>query len=370
VVGLPWGRGFGQLCRTVPALILIGLLMPTVAFGSFRGANGVIAYAAEHSIWAVNLGTGDESRLTSGPDDSWPAFSPSGRMLAFQRRAAGRVMIYLAGADGAAARPLVEGSEPAFSPSGLRVVFVRAAGLFITGTAPGSTVRQITDHPGDRDPQWSSTGTIVFERTDSWPEVITCIPASASYEEARRLAERGEHECMANVGHERIEARQTELDLITPPSRRVRQVLAVKGEPNYPARDIWPEWSPTGKTVVVSTCGWLAPDEAGQESEEPRLRYVESCADSNVVWAPAGHPLENSSALPRSQFFSCPAQPEEGSELSWQPRVRGTVQVPTMPCATTRLRSVVVPFTETAPSEEPPPRARRTKSRSHHHHRR
>lgn len=367
MVGLPWGRGFGQLCRTLPTLILVGLLTPAGASGSFRGGNGVIAYAAEQSIWAVNPGTGDESRLTSGHDDTWPAFSPSGRMLAFQRRVAGRVMVYLADADGSTARPLVEGSEPAFSPSGLRVVFVRATGLFIAGTGPDSRVRQITDHPGDRDPQWSSTGTIVFERTDSWSEVITCIPAGASYQEARRLAEGGDHVCKADVAHERIEARQTELDLITPPSRNVRRILAVKGEPLYPAPDMWPEWSPRGKTVVVSTCRWLPPDEAGREPEEPTLRYAGSCADSNVLWAPTGHTFEDPSYLPHSLFFSCPAAPEAGSELSWQPLVRGTVQVPTMPCAVTSPRPFDL-LVEGAPSEEPPPRAHRTKSHSHHHH--
>src|ERR1700682_634681 len=108
-------------------------LVPATAIGSFPGSNGVIAFSAEHSIWAMDPTTRDELQLTSGFDDSAPSFSPSGNMLAFQRRTGATITIYLARADGSEPRALASGSQPAFSSDGRQIVFVRAAGLFLTG---------------------------------------------------------------------------------------------------------------------------------------------------------------------------------------------------------------------------------------------
>ena len=307
----------------LPMAAIVGALTPAAALGSFPGGNGVIAYTAERSIWAVDPNTGNGLRLTSGSDDSAPSFSASGTMLTFQRWAGGTATVYLARADGSDAKPLVSGREPAFSPNGQQIVFVRAGGLFVTGLEQGSPVRQITDHPGDRAPRWSSTGSIVFERTDVW-----------------------------HVRRRGIVERQTrsELDVIIPPRSHVRRVLTFGGSTN-----MWPDWSPDGKTLTVSIlfgCDLAVngpPPMTHLLVTSAELTFHFSCYPS--VWAPQGRGLAEAGfgALRGSPLTSCPAGPDYESEVSWQPLVAGTLLVRTVPCGGTPRP---VPTTGTSPGKE------------------
>jgi hypothetical protein len=315
----------------------------------------VITYTAEGSIWAVDPATGDQLRLTSG---SAPACSPSGDMLAFQRGAGGNVTVYLANADGSDATPLVAGSQPAFSPSGRQIVFARAGRLFVTGTTPGSPVQQITNHPGDREPQWSSKGVIAFERTDTWHELITCLPPGLGRQEAQPLLRRGARPCRNPYASHESTARQSELDVVTLPSLRVRQLLTVNL-----GTDLWPDWSPDGRTLAVTLCKVLAPDEREVESQAPRLRFVESCWPN--VWAPDSDTLAPSPIGANSDFQSCPGAPDYGSEYSWQPLLAGTSRVTTAPCPVTALQRATPKAAESEGAF--PPSAHRTHSRRRHH---
>jgi hypothetical protein len=297
-------------------------LGPVVALGSFPGGNGVIAYSAEHSIWAVDPSTGNQLRLTSGPDDSAPSFSPSGNMLAFQRRATGTTTVYLAQADGSEPRALVSGSQPAFSSDGKQLVFVRAAGLFLRGLTANSPMRQITRHPGDRAPRWSSTGSIVFERTD-----ISHVKR-----------------------HGRITRQvSTELDIIVPPSPHVRTILRY-GENT----EMWPEWSPDGSTLAVALCNRNTSNTKPPLMTSPSFFFHRTCAPD--AWAPHGRRLAEpgGGVLEGRPETSCPPFIEGGDhedvtyfglsgdelysderspdEISWQPLVAGSSPVPTAKC--------------------------------------
>src|SRR5271166_1751713 len=204
-------RSLLKLRRLLLIAVSAALLAPAAALASFPGQDGVIAYSVAHTaqegIWAVDPNTGYQTQITSGPDEA-PSFSPSGNMLAFQRREAGTTTIYIAQTSGADATPLRKGSEPAFSPDGQQIVFVRAGGLFLSGVAARSPVKQITDHPGDRRPRWSTTGEIVFQRT----KIVRGRGAGGAH-------------------------REQELDIITPPSMRATQLLS------YDAQvEMWPEW--------------------------------------------------------------------------------------------------------------------------------
>ena len=304
-------------------LLLLGALAglgPVAALASFPGGDGVVAYSAANThqpgIWAVDLATGDQLRLTSGADEA-PTFSPSGNMLAFQRRERRAVKIYIARADGANATPLVSGSDPAFSPDGKQIVFVRPTGLFVTGLAPGSRVQQLTYQHGDRSPQWSATGEIVFQRT-----------------KARHA-----------VGYFESNVEQ-ELAIITPPSLRVREVLSYIGD-----EELWPDWSPDGKTLAVDFCTNAQPVPTGLPATVPAVVFHGGCLPA--VWAPQGGTTVEPGLAWGKKETSCPLYDPEGAsefvyrvlpngkdvsvpasppEISWQPLVNGTLQLSTIPC--------------------------------------
>jgi hypothetical protein len=320
---LPGRRHLSGLRRIIGIAAALLAVVPVAAPASFPGRDGVIAYAVGHSaqqgIWALDPNTGDQGQLTSGPDEA-PSFSASGNMLAFQRRLASGTTIFIARADGANAKPLVTGSEPDFSPDGRQIVFVRSGGLFLTGVLPGSHVRQLTKRRGDRTPRWSSAGAIVFQRT-----TVSRI--------------RG-----------RPPSTQQELDVIPARGRVAEQVMTSELPTN-----MWPDWSPDGRTLAVDLCSavYLTPPRI------PSLVFHTGCLPA--VWAPAGgKPILSGGyetappALSWGGFgSSCPRYIPEGSDgayfrtepgrnpeveaksppqFSWQPLISGALRVPTTPC--------------------------------------
>jgi dipeptidyl aminopeptidase/acylaminoacyl peptidase len=316
-----------RIVRALFTLVGVALLMPAVALGSFGGGNGVLAYAApvfgdeaegyaflESAIWAVDPATGAQLRLTSGHDDGSPSFSPSGNMLAFTREQDGIATVYVAQSDGAQARALAAGSEPAFSPDGQQVVFVGAGGLYAIGIAPGSPITRITAHPGDREPRWGSTGSIAFERTDEW-----------------RTRSRG-----PGARVERHVA--NELDVVTPPSVKVRRVMIYSKN-----TDMWPDWAPDGGTLTVALCLGDPGEQLSLPGAPRRLEghppllpavvFHSSCAPA--VWAPDGQGSAepDTGALAGSPGTSCPKWIPEGEPISWQPLVPGTQTLATATCA-------------------------------------
>jgi hypothetical protein len=277
----------------VAAISLAATFAPATAFGSFPGGNGVIAYTSGSGIWAVSPTTGYQLQLTTGPDFA-PSFSPSGNMLAFERLGKDTSTVYLAQADGADARPLLAGGEPAFSPTGRQLVLVRRDGLFVTGLTSGSPVEQITRQPGDRSPRWSSTGAIVFERTDVLRK------------------HRGKTEI------------QNELDTITPPSPKVHQILVYNERAN-----MYPEWSPNGRTLTVALCNGAAEETTFKGS--PALAVHPSCLQRFP--APRGRDVAEGGvgALAGSAVRPCPRFASV-EQIAWQPVLAGTMPIPTVKC--------------------------------------
>ena len=147
-------------------VVLASLSLPTAAQATFSGKPGKIALshynvnapAADGDIWLVN------NRSIINPHNSTffvaetdPAFSPDGRSIVFVRRTDGDADIWIVGARGDNARPLVQSPyddvQPSFFPSGRSIVFTQfdAAGdwevrsVRLNGTNPAKLIDNAAD---------------------------------------------------------------------------------------------------------------------------------------------------------------------------------------------------------------------------------
>jgi Tol biopolymer transport system component len=131
-----------------------------LAHSAFPGHNGRIAFISldgGYEIFTMRPGGTHVRQLTHNHDgDYLPAFSPSGRKIAFVRELGRRVTsreILTMRADGTHQRRLTHNSDldtfPAFSPNGRKVVFTRQVGdqdeTFLMN-ADGTNKRRITDN--------------------------------------------------------------------------------------------------------------------------------------------------------------------------------------------------------------------------------
>jgi TolB protein len=117
------------------AISLLAAILPVAsADAAFPGRNGAIAFARSSSarspsdIW-IQAPSGQQRRLTASPDveETSPAFSPDGRLIAYVRREGEDADIWLMKSDGREKRAVVDGAEddlqPSFFPGGKSLVF-------------------------------------------------------------------------------------------------------------------------------------------------------------------------------------------------------------------------------------------------------
>jgi dipeptidyl aminopeptidase/acylaminoacyl peptidase len=84
------------------------------------------------TLWRVDVQTGAARRLTAGPQDSNPAFSPDGKTVAFISERGEKPQVYLIAVDGGEARPLTTmklgvGGGPVWSPDGKQIAFTASS---------------------------------------------------------------------------------------------------------------------------------------------------------------------------------------------------------------------------------------------------
>jgi TolB protein len=155
------GRSFAKLALPLVALLVVAALLAHAAGAAYPGKDGPIVY----SFLQINEGEDSGGLLSHGPrlrqkpraltesaGDSGPAYSPSGRLIAFEgQREPGATQgshIYLMRSDGSGVRVLTKGNfddaDPTFSPDGKKIVFerspvnhLRASHLFEVSVAGG-----------------------------------------------------------------------------------------------------------------------------------------------------------------------------------------------------------------------------------------
>jgi Tol biopolymer transport system component len=119
------------------ALVLFSSLMallPASAGAAWPGRNGTIAFARSSSafspsdIW-IQTRSGKQQQLTNSPgiEETAPAFSSDGRLIAYVRRSGGDADIWLMRSDGTEKRVVVDSGEddlqPSFFPGGQSLAF-------------------------------------------------------------------------------------------------------------------------------------------------------------------------------------------------------------------------------------------------------
>jgi Tol biopolymer transport system component len=137
-----------------------------IVFVSVRGDN--------FEIDTMNPDGSDRIRLTSGPHDLSPAWSPDGTQIVFARTDASiqRSEIFIMNSDGSNQTRLTSGEtdgSPAWSPDGTQIVFVRLIsesglrrGQIFAINADGRNPRRLTDSgESDYSPVWSPDGAMI-----------------------------------------------------------------------------------------------------------------------------------------------------------------------------------------------------------------
>ncbi|HEY85915.1 MAG TPA: hypothetical protein G4N96_12485 [Chloroflexi bacterium] len=123
------------------------------------------------------LGTADNQQFhieIPGEQGSW---APDSNQIVYRSGRDGKQGIWISNRDDSGARPITsDGSDsfPAWSPNGRKIAFHREVGgnvdIYVMNT-DGSSVQRLTDAPGpDTLPAWTPDGRIIFRsaRSDSW----------------------------------------------------------------------------------------------------------------------------------------------------------------------------------------------------------
>ena len=143
-----------------------------------------IAFTHDDDDWSrlvsMNADGSDRVRLTDGPADRSPTFSPDGARIAFIRQTGlseDETALYVASAGGRELRKLVDGADwPDWAPDGRSIVFSEQ-GRFYGGPikvvpAGGGEARYLTGPdpaPADFQPRWAPDGGRVYFMRDQIP---------------------------------------------------------------------------------------------------------------------------------------------------------------------------------------------------------
>jgi TolB protein len=152
---------------------------PAASAATFPGTNGPIAFVLDDSsgvegsgdIWIMSPDGSSAMQLTDDPaNDTDPAVSPDGSMIAFESDRSGTYQIYIMGNDGSGVTRLTTdgGSAPTWSPDGTKILFGGPGGDLWLMDADGTDPVQLTDTPAvvEMYSTWSPDGTKIAYTSD------------------------------------------------------------------------------------------------------------------------------------------------------------------------------------------------------------
>lgn len=215
-------------------------------------------------------------------DDSWPAWSPDGKRIAFERYdyETDTTDIWVAGADGKRARPVLatwaDEGNPRFTPDGKRLTFTsdRAADADIAvANADGTNERFLVTGPSwDRDPSWSPDGTMLAYTSDGPGNPSVLSRAGAARETGAAAAVNWDIYLVRADGTGLKRLTRSPADDVSPawgPANRIAfesdrsgdsEIWTMEadgtGAKQVSRHDDWdgdPDWSPDGAQIVYSS---------------------------------------------------------------------------------------------------------------------
>ena len=256
-------RVAATVVATSVAVLLVG---PTpAANAAYPGRDGAIAFgmtdATGAHIYAVEPDGHRLRRLTGGPyEDLCPAYSPTGRTIAFCSNRSGNFEIWSMTSDGRQLRLLTSlayATFPDYSPDGTHIAFGGQAAddpndeIFVM-RRDGSGLHQITSGAGNNDyPAWSPDGrklAFISDRTGV-EQVWTMRPdGSSTTQLTDRPVDHGELPDWSPDGR-RIAytegiAGDGKIFVMTADGRDQHQVSTGAGD------DFGPAWSPDGRRIA------------------------------------------------------------------------------------------------------------------------
>jgi TolB protein len=139
----------------------------TVVYSLSQGSNT--------DIYAMDIGTGSEVRLTSSPSiETAPSFSPDGSKIVFESDRSGKQQLYVMQASGGSAQRISFGQgrygTPVWSPRGDLIAFTKQNnGRFHIGVmrTDGSEERLLTASVLDEGPTWAPNGRVLMFTRES-----------------------------------------------------------------------------------------------------------------------------------------------------------------------------------------------------------
>ena len=212
------GNGRRAAAFTAAAVIAAGAIVAAVlAQGSGQGqpmqssTPPVVSTGA--SLIAIDVATGNQTKVLSNVAAFRPAISPDGTQIAFDRTVEGKAQLFIANVDGSGARQLtgLKGQpgcgcgafDPAWSPDGTRLAYSGTngfgnRGIYVLTIETGET-RLLTHEIGDSfevTPSWAPAGDRIAYAGGGWQEdpsgsgQIYAIPAQGERPPFLLLADR------------------------------------------------------------------------------------------------------------------------------------------------------------------------------------